>query len=192
MLLRVIIALTEESDPEDEKRLAENSRDRPQSKEKDMEQPDVSLELEGMVTIFDSLDKDGSGSLNKDELNELFNNFGFDLTATSPNGEDPIDIAFGDLISDGSITRDEFLSFMREKSIKARGYSSHHITEFCFKKWDVDESGEMTVDEFQDGLSTLGESFLPSEVSNIVIELDVNGDGEFDRHEFSAWLEKYA
>jgi len=167
----------------------------------DMIDPDISLELEKLAELFDEIDVDHSGSLNEEELLELFHHFGMDLEhhhaqeALSPRAgklgnrgsvEEAKALAsiFGDALEgDRTVTKAEFLTFMYHTSEAAKGFAAAEVTDFCFGKWDKDDSGEMTIEELQGGLSTLGESFSPSEVSQIIVALDQNDDGVFDKHE---------
>merc|ERR1711998_311049 len=54
---------------------------------------------------------------------------------------------------------------------------------------------KLSVEELQRGLSSLlppNEAFSANEVSQLVVELDMNGDGEFDMHELSQWINKHS
>lgn len=196
MLLRVIVALW---DPEAEKELDEKNLtmmqcilDDPTIKFSDRMEATLSMEMELLSETFDLLDLDHSGSLNEDEIDELFKKFGAEVLPEKSE-------MFGSFYNDKAISKAEFLAFMYEKSQVARKYSAEHIAEFCFERWDKsglgtkkEGNGQMSVEELQAGLGGMGQEFSGSEVSAIILKLDANGDGEFNEHEFEAWINMYS
>lgn len=51
---------------------------------------------------------------------------------------------------------------------------------------------KLSVEELQVGLATLGQAFTPNEISQMVIALDVNNDGEFSEEELAKWIELHS
>lgn len=89
------------------------------------------------------------------------------------------------------MTKAEFLAWMWNKANKAAEYDAEEVAEFVFEKWDTDKQGKLSVEELLDGFASLGEAFTTNEVSTLVVELDMNDDGEFDLEEFALWVERH-
>jgi len=216
MLLRVMVALHDHGDENEKSTLDEKSykamrtalKEIADHKDEEHEhhnsiatmlELDTTLELEAMAAKFDELDTDGSGYLTKEEIAELLKQsqgMQVDVSshafmASALNTRDPTDKDNNK--HPDQVSKAQFLTFMVDKSKKAMDLSAEHITEWCFKQWDQqngeDPSSKLSVEELQKGLSGLGDSFSANEVSALVVQLDVNNDGEFDREEMEHWVE---
>jgi len=84
-----------------------------------------------------------------------------------------------------------FLAWFLHLEIQARMTSAKTIAEIWFKSIDDDGSGHLSVEELQEVLQGCGRAFSASDVSALILELDQNGDGEFDLGEFTAWIESH-
>jgi Ca2+-binding EF-hand superfamily protein len=61
------------------------------------------------------------------------------------------------------------------------------IARNVFKKFDLDNSNTISVDEFQNLVEYLGESLTDSEINSAVKELDTDGSGIIECEEFLSW-----
>merc|ERR1712048_973610 len=57
-----------------------------------------------------------------------------------------------------------------------------------FRSWDKDGDGTITCDELSRVLRTLNPSLGEKSTSLLMTEIDLNGDGVVDIHEFVTWL----
>merc|ERR1712080_722369 len=57
-----------------------------------------------------------------------------------------------------------------------------------FLSWDADGDGVITADELQRILSVLNPKFTQQTVGRMMSEIDTDGSGTIDIHEFIAWL----
>lgn len=84
-----------------------------------------------------------------------------------------------------------FLAMYMHLEKMARSLSCEDVAETWFHKIDDDGSGRLSVVELQEVLQACGKAFSPNDVSALILELDENGDGEFDIEEFTAWFRKH-
>lgn len=170
----------------------------------------TNIKLDHFADIFDTLDKNGDGDLTKAEITKMMSKFGVTLdeetfSLMAQADMDPVG-NFQPTKDDETIQKEEFLIFLMNMTEEGETVNAHDIVEFVFHLWDkgedvVVEEGEegeskqpnrdmkISVSELQAGLASLGESFTASDISNIINELDINDDGEFDHHEFLRWVE---
>jgi len=202
MLLRIIVALHEDK-PEDallDRTLAkmETVLSDPDAQRKKkinaLLETETSLELEHLADIFDNLDKDKSGSLSPDEIGMLLARFGLNTFS-----KEQADTGSPQVLSSLSgkkegMTKAEFLTWMLNKAHQAEDLDAEEVAHFVFNRWDTSETGEkgkLSVEELLKGFASLGEAFTTNEVSTLVVELDLNDDGEFDHEEFELWVERH-
>jgi calmodulin len=55
---------------------------------------------------------------------------------------------------------------------------------FAFKKFDLDNSGYITVAELRKILTNIGQNFTEAQISNMVASVDRDGDGRLNFQEF--------
>lgn len=84
-----------------------------------------------------------------------------------------------------------FLAMYMHLEKLARSLSAEEVALTWFSKIDDDASGRLSVVELQEVLQSCGRAFSPNDVSALILELDENGDGEFDIQEFTAWFVKH-
>lgn len=58
----------------------------------------------------------------------------------------------------------------------------------CFRQWDLNSSGTISVHELMRVMEAIGVSLPPSGLQAIFSAIDLNQDGVIDYHEFVAWL----
>jgi len=113
---------------------------------------------------FNHFDKNGDGTLSKDELTKV-------LTSLHQNPtEEVLKRLCG---SSGSI---DFSEFLRSISNQPPPNKESEWGAF-FNLLDIDGNGKVTSPELSSTLSALGYDLLDTDIENIFIEFDDNGDG---------------
>jgi Ca2+-binding EF-hand superfamily protein len=208
MLLRVIIALTDKKLQEDEHsnigsgeiaQMEDILGD--QAKHDDMDhllEMNNTIELEKLSKIFDNIDKEEpKGWLSKKEVSDVLGEFGITLQEEKKAADEFMKAAvkIGDEHPE-SISKAAFLVHMKKKAKQAQEHlTSERVAEYILTDsgWNTDgNKTTMTVEELQTGLLSLGEAFSANEVSAIVMELDMNDDGEFNLEELERWVAKHS
>lgn len=124
--------------------------------------------------IFNALDIDGDGSLQKEEIQK-----GYEKYFDKKIDDDEIDAMFDKVDVDGSgeIGYSEF--------VVATMNDHNHIPRdklcFAFKLFDMDGGGSISLEEVKAILKVTHPLFDPSEIFK---HLDINGDGEVNFDEF--------
>lgn len=182
-----------------------------------------------MICIFESFDKDGSGSLSKDEIHGIFKEIGFDspddidkcltpmlegvtqslpyqavdvakptskpsiFACASSSKEAPaedLEVAKSDSVV-WPMTKPVFLAWFLHLEKDARLQSAGQVADVWFQQIDDDNSGFLSVVELQEVLEACGKGFTADDMTALILELDTNGDGQFDHHEFTTWVERH-
>jgi Ca2+-binding EF-hand superfamily protein len=89
------------------------------------------------------------------------------------------------------MTKPVFLAWFLSVEKQARQLTAEHVAEIWFSLIDDDGSERLSVMELQEVLESCGKGFSPNDMTQLILELDHNGDGEFDKHEFTMWIEKH-
>jgi calcium-dependent protein kinase len=134
-------------------------------------------EREEMLELFKSLDKDGNGTLSRQEILE-----GMNLFSRVTGIEEEVDRIMLQVDSDGSGEID-YTEFITATLNKSRLLSRERL-EIAFKMYDIDGSGTISKDELKaifGKQKEYGDEFW----ENMIREVDKNGDGVIDIHEFS-------
>merc|ERR1711959_157963 len=215
MLLRIIVALHDDksedtaldgtlakmqtvlNDPEAQKKKKINQ----------LLEAETSLELEHLADIFDNLDVDKSGSLSHAEIQKLLAQFGFNMNLGEESDAKTAEVLRASMSKysnsptiqgkeggeqEVAMTKAEFLTWMLNKAHQAEDLEPEEVAHFIFSRWDTDEEGKLSVEELLKGFASLGEAFTTNEVATLVVELDMNDDGEFDHEEFAMWVERHS
>ena len=134
-------------------------------------------EREEMLELFKNLDKDGNGTLSRQEIVE-----GMGLFSRATGLDQEIDriMQHVDIDGSGEIDYTEFITATLNRS---RLLSKERL-EIAFKLYDTDNSGTITKDELK---AIFGKShqYDDSFWEEMIQEVDKNGDGVIDIHEFS-------
>lgn len=137
-------------------------------------------EREEMLELFKSLDKDNNGTLSRQEIEEGMAMF---VSVTGLKGEVDRIMQQVDIDGSGEIDYTEFITATMNKSMLL----SQEKLELAFKMYDVDGSGTITKDELK---AILGkqQQYDDSFWEGMIREVDKNGDGVIDIHEFSEMM----
>lgn len=137
-------------------------------------------EREEMLELFKSLDKDNNGTLSRQEIEEGMTLF---VSITGIRGEIDRIMQQVDIDGSGEIDYTEFITATMNKS----QLLSQERLEMAFKLYDIDGSGTITKDELK---AILGKQhqYEDSFWEGMISEVDKNGDGMIDIHEFSEMM----
>lgn len=89
------------------------------------------------------------------------------------------------------MTKPVFLAWFLSVEKQARQLTAEQVAEIWFSLIDDDGSERLSVMELQEVLESCGKGFSANDMTQLILELDHNGDGEFDKHEFTMWIEKH-
>lgn len=141
--------------------------------------------------MFFELDKDGSGSIEKEELALLGEHlFGEMMTPAQ------LDLAMNEMDPDGSgeISFEEFHAWFlsegefRRKAMEEERTSKRIKLRAIFEDVDTDGGGSIDKDEVKRLARTLFDTDLsPLELKRVMKEMDPDGSGEVDFEEFCTW-----
>jgi len=135
---------------------------------------------------FDAFDADGSGSISRDELKELLIRMGI---SESPESVEHI-ISALDENSDGSISREEFLSWY--SSFVSERLSVEELAHEIFSTFDGNKNGQLTIGEFKEKFDVVSNhAFSFDEIGAVVHEVDRDHSGTVSFEEFRDFLGRY-
>ncbi|OQR89493.1 hypothetical protein ACHHYP_06257 [Achlya hypogyna] len=147
------------------------------------------LERREINAIFMLFDRDGSGSISRNEMQSLLQAISPDMTT------DQITRIMTELDEHhtGDVEFDAFYHWCRSRIHEhSSSYTKHELIHEVFKMIDTDHSGFITVDEFISIFKTLGQSLDHDDVRELIYQMDSNDDGKIDLEEFSKMLHKHA
>ena len=135
---------------------------------------------------FDAFDADGSGSISRDELKELLIRMGI---SESPETVERI-ISALDENSDGSISREEFLSWY--SNFVSERLSVEDLAHEIFDTFDDNKNGQLTIGEFKEKFDVASNNaFTFDEIGAVVHEVDRDHSGTVSFEEFRDFLTRY-
>merc|ERR1712106_1027048 len=145
--------------------------------------------VQDVQDAFKQFDRNGNGSIDKDELTNALKSSGGNFT------KQDIDAIFtaGDVDGDGEIDYEEFISLMCPSAsdiiekFRAK-YKNVNDVRAAFKRFDRDGDGALEKDELAGALKSSGESYSDVEVDAIFSLGDIDGDGEITLEEFIALM----
>jgi Ca2+-binding EF-hand superfamily protein len=121
------------------------------------------MKLFSVLDLFKKFDSEGNGEIPTEQFPDLMREAGFEMS----DREAAAVIRIIDKDGDGNIDASEFLSWWRE-----------HAMQQVFLKFDADNSGELSKDEFQNVLAHLGITYTSTEhFEEIFAEVDVDQNG---------------
>mmetsp|Transcript_37542 Transcript_37542/g.47307 ORF Transcript_37542/g.47307 Transcript_37542/m.47307 type:complete len:470 (-) Transcript_37542:343-1752(-) len=138
-------------------------------------------QLRKLKATFDSVDIDGSGSIDPDEFFEMIGEQRGPFT----------DALFALIDVDGSGAID-FEEFVRT-TVTYCMYNKIDILKFCFDIFDLDRSGAIDEYEFIQLITVINgaQPLFPGNFLSALQQFDVNADGLIDFHEFTEMDKRY-
>lgn len=133
-------------------------------------------QIQGLRELFNELDTDHSGSIDKNEMTPVLNMCAIPLELT------PVIFKICDKNGDGSITFDEFCNFL--VSYAAIGEDPKVLYKLVFETLDEDHSGHLDKDEIVEALALFGIEITKEEAANAISQFDKDGDGLVSLQEF--------
>ena len=134
-------------------------------------------EMHKIRDIFKKFDKDGSLSLEINELENLYRTLGYDFK----NDEIMEMVKYMDLNQDGRITFHEFLGSFKERVVfKAHEEKLREAFNLC----DCDEDQYITLDELKRIMRQVGENLKEKHLISMLKEVDRDKDNRLNFEEF--------
>ena len=135
--------------------------------------------------LFNQIDVNGDGKINKDELLK-----GLQNKIKSDTLKKDVDIIFHniDMDNNGYIEYEEFV----RGAVSKERFMNTKVIEFAFRYFDKDGSGEITFDEIEEVFkeSVQDKSNVHESLKKIIDEVDENGDGIISFNEFADIMKK--
>jgi len=131
---------------------------------------------------FNAFDKDGGGSIDKEELHELFRSLGQQPT------EEELDnmIRCADTDGNGTIDFEEFATLMAHMMVSHESpQAQYDKLQHAFSIFDEDQSGFVSTEEMMRVMLNLGEDVTVEDVEQIVQVFDKDDDGSINYEEFA-------
>jgi len=125
--------------------------------------------------LFEMIDLDGSGTLNKEELHQAVLALGVKVPAHVSGA------VFDEFDFDGSgeVTRTEFIKYVLRDALAASAQQVMNL----FRQFDQDGSGKIDKAEFRKVMGLLGFDIQYDDLNRVFDDMDVNGDGSLTYHE---------
>ncbi|XP_055302538.1 calmodulin-beta isoform X2 [Sitodiplosis mosellana] len=132
---------------------------------------------------FRLFDKDGDGSITKEELGSVMRSLG-QFARTTEITEMLLEI---DIDGDGNVSFEEFvdiLSNMTDATAESSADQEERELRDAFRVFDKHNRGYITASDLRAVLQCLGEDLDEDEIEDMIKEVDVDGDGRIDFYEF--------
>ncbi|CAJ1942770.1 unnamed protein product [Cylindrotheca closterium] len=145
-----------------------------------------SSELQEVAKAFDALDPSSDGKIDSSELSKILGKLGLPVSDKITNEI----LQVLDENGDGVIVREEFLAFYSQHvSTSMDHHGIHELAHQMYHQFDRDNSGQITLEEFQRMLEAFNVGFTVNEIGDLVNELDEQNDGTVGEHEFAELFE---
>ncbi|XP_011868132.1 PREDICTED: probable calcium-binding protein CML11, partial [Vollenhovia emeryi] len=133
---------------------------------------------------FRLFDKDGDGTITKEELGRVMRSLGqFARAEELRTMLQEIDID-----GDGNVSFEEFVEIVSNMGASTAAPSDQHQEEQelrdAFRVFDKHNRGYITASDLRAVLQCLGEDLSEEEIEDMIKEVDVDGDGRIDFYEF--------
>lgn len=130
---------------------------------------------------FSLLDKDGDGCITFEELASAIKSL--DQNPTEEEIRNMINEV--DLDGNGTI---EFLEFLKLMATKMKENEAQEELKEAFKVFDKDQDGYISPNELRHVMMNLGEKLTDEELEQMILEADLDGDGQVNYEEFARMM----
>ncbi|KAH9687927.1 calmodulin-like protein 11 [Citrus sinensis] len=130
---------------------------------------------------FSMLDKDGDGCITFEELASAIKSL--DQNPTEEELRNMINEV--DLDGNGTI---EFLEFLKLMATKMKENEAQEELKEAFKVFDKDQDGYISPNELRHVMMNLGEKLTDEELEQMILEADLDGDGQVNYEEFARMM----
>ncbi len=138
-------------------------------------------QISELKEAFALFDRDGDGSITTKELGIVMRQLGQNPT----DGELQDMIHEIDVDGNGTIDFNEFLTLM---AMKGQDQDIEEELLEAFKIFDRDGNGSISAAELRYAMMNLGEKLTDEEVNDMILEADINSDGQIDFEEFKRMM----
>lgn len=143
-------------------------------------------QIEELKNAFSMFDKDGSGTISRNEMEMVFTSLKIDIKKQEI--QDVIDNM--DVDGDGEISFEEFI-----KNIGGMGgnlfderYTNEEI-EWVFNFFDENNKGYITIEELSKAFTKFGYSYTTLQLKRMIKKIDKNSDGKISLDEFTQLMD---
>lgn len=137
-------------------------------------------EIEELREQFRALDKDYTGTISAQELEEAIRSIGKDITAD----EIKQIIEKVDYLQNGKINYSEFLA----ATISAKAVVTNEMLWALFKHFDTDNSGYITPENIVEAFGKSGREVSQSDIEHILEQHDIEKNGKINFEEFKIMM----
>lgn len=138
------------------------------------------VQIDEFREAFSLFDKDGDGTITTKELRTVMRSLGQNPT------EAELHYMIDEVDADGSGTIDfpEFLNLLARTMRDADAGAEEELRE-AFRVFDRDQNGFISLNELRHVMNNLGDRLTGDELTEMLGEADVNGDGQINYTEFA-------
>jgi len=140
-----------------------------------------SIPIEELEQVFKKFDVNGDGKISSSELGSIMRSLGQSVT------EEELQILIKEVDADG----DGFIDLHEFITLNTIGVDSNEILcnlREAFSIYDADGNGNITAEELQMVMKSLGDDFSIGECKKMISGVDCDGDGTIDFEEFKVMM----
>ena len=137
-----------------------------------------------MKTAFDFFDKNGSGKIEAQEINNLLNKLGKESTKSEVNDL----LSSIDKNQDNAVDFDEFCVMIKASSKYSIQQNEQEELREQFRLFDLDGNGSISPDELKKVMSTMGEKITDADIDELLGKYDLNKNGMIEYNEFVKYM----
>ncbi|KAJ1659189.1 hypothetical protein IWQ61_001690 [Dispira simplex] len=138
---------------------------------------DSVAQLKASFALFD---KDGDNAITVNELGQVLN----ELSQTLTEKELKEIVALADTDGNGQLDFKEFEALLKKDTPAVAKLVKEVEVRLAFNAIDTDKSGAISRDELREALKLMNKPCGEEQLDKLIKEVDANGDGQIDLHEF--------
>lgn len=141
----------------------------------------LNTNIEELEQVFKKFDVNGDGKISSLELGSMMGSLGQQVT------EEELQSMIKEVDADG----DGFIDFNEFIALNTKGIDSEEVLQNlreAFSIYDADGNGNITAEELQIVMKSLGDDFSLGECKKMISGVDSDGDGTINFEEFKAMM----